>query len=320
MAGDEAAGDEAAVAEARGPRRPDDGGPHGLVLVDKPQGMTSHDVVARARRLFRTRKVGHAGTLDPMATGVLVLGLGKATRLLGRLAADEKRYVGTIRLGERTSSDDADGETLDRSSAAALAPERLRAGIEALTGEISQVPPSVSAIKVGGVRAHAAARAGEALELKARQVVVRRFALTGERKAFAADGTELRDLDVEVDCTAGTYIRSLARDLGAGLGVGGHLTRLRRVASGRFGVAGSRTLDELAAEPSLSFGLDEAARAAFAARELSEAEARDLGYGKKIQAVGVGGEYAAFGPDGGLVALLEERGGAARPSAVFRPA
>ncbi|MGL6233961.1 MAG: tRNA pseudouridine(55) synthase TruB [Segniliparus sp.] len=296
------------------------GGPHGLVLVDKPQGMTSHDVVAKARRFFRTRKVGHAGTLDPMATGVLVLGLGKATRLLGRLTADEKRYVGTIRLGERTSSDDADGEVLGRASAAALVLDQVLAGIEELTGQISQVPPSVSAIKVGGVRAHAAARAGEALELKAREVVVRRFELTGERRAVAADGTALWDLDVEVDCTAGTYIRSLARDLGAGLGVGGHLTRLRRVASGRFGIAGARTLDELESDPALSLGLDDAARAAFVSRELSEDETRDLGYGKKIPAGGFVGEHAGFGPDGSLVALLEGQDGIARPTVVFQPA
>ncbi|EFV13674.1 tRNA pseudouridine(55) synthase TruB [Segniliparus rugosus] len=296
------------------------GGPHGLVLVDKPQGMTSHDVVARARRCFRTRKVGHAGTLDPMATGVLVLGLGKATRLLGRLTSDEKRYVGTIRLGERSSSDDADGEILGRASTAALALGQVRAGIERLTGEIAQVPPAVSAIKVGGVRAHAAARAGEALELKARQVVVRRFELAAERRIVGEDGVELWDLDVEVDCTAGTYIRSLARDLGEGLGVGGHLTRLRRVASGKFDIAGARPLDALEADPSLSLGLDDAARAAFAARPLTEGETRDLGYGKKIPPVGLSGEYAGFAPDGSLVALLEEQGGAARPSVVFQPA
>jgi tRNA pseudouridine55 synthase len=160
--------------------------PQGLVIVDKPQGMTSHDVVARARRCFRTRKVGHAGTLDPMATGVLVLGLGKATRLLGRLTTDEKRYHGTIRLGEQTSSDDADGETVRRTSAAGVALDSVKAGIAAMTGEISQVPPAVSAIKVGGVRAHAAARAGAALELKAREVVVRRFELVAERRLVGA--------------------------------------------------------------------------------------------------------------------------------------
>jgi tRNA pseudouridine55 synthase len=210
--------------------------PDGLVVVDKPQGWTSHDVVGRTRRLARTRKVGHAGTLDPMATGVLVLGIGKATRLLGHLALTEKQYDGTIRLGQTTVTDDAEGEVVTTHDASAVTDEAIAAGVATLTGEIQQVPTAVSAVKVDGVRSYARVRAGEDVELKARPVTVSRFEVLARRGD---------DLDVTVTCSSGTYVRALARDLGAALGVGGHLTALRRTRVGPFELAAARTLEQL---------------------------------------------------------------------------
>ncbi len=209
-------------------------------MVDKPAGLTSHDVVARGRRLAGTRKVGHAGTLDPMATGVLVLGVERATKLLGHLALTTKEYAATIRLGQSTITDDAEGEVTGGAPADAVTEEAVRAGIAPLTGEILQVPSSVSAIKVDGQRSYARVRAGEEVELAARPVTVSRFELLAVRRA---DG--VLDLDVLVECSSGTYIRALARDLGAALGVGGHLTALRRTRVGPFGLAEAHTLPEL---------------------------------------------------------------------------
>jgi tRNA pseudouridine55 synthase len=214
--------------------------PSGLVIIDKPGGMTSHDVVARVRRLARTRRVGHAGTLDPMATGVLVVGVEKGTRLLGHLMLTEKTYHATIRLGQATSTDDAEGEPTGGSTAAGVTSEALDAGIARLTGEILQVPPGVSAIKVNGQRAYRLTRAGAAPELAARPVTVRQFSITGTRR----DG-DLLDVGVVVRCSSGTYIRALARDLGAALGTGGHLTALRRTAVGPYAIAMAHTLREL---------------------------------------------------------------------------
>jgi tRNA pseudouridine55 synthase len=218
----------------------EDAWPSGLLIVDKPGGMTSHDVVARVRRLARTRRVGHAGTLDPMATGVLVVGIEKATRLLGHLMLTEKTYHATIRLGQATSTDDAEGEPTGGSSAAAVTSEALDAGIASLTGEILQVPPAVSAIKVNGERAYKLTRAGAAPELAARPVTVRQFSITGTRR-----NGDLLDVGVVVRCSSGTYIRALARDLGAALGTGGHLTALRRTAVGPYTIAVAHTLKEL---------------------------------------------------------------------------
>ena len=212
----------------------------GLVIVDKPGGMTSHDVVARIRRLARTRRVGHAGTLDPMATGVLVIGIEKATRLLGHLALTEKTYEATIRLGQSTSTDDAEGQPAGGSPATGVTREALAAEVAKLTGEILQVPSSVSAIKVNGQRAYKLTRAGEAPELAARPVTVYEFRLTTTR----ADGDFL-DVDATVRCSSGTYIRALARDLGTALGTGGHLTALRRTAVGPYTLARAHTLKEL---------------------------------------------------------------------------
>jgi tRNA pseudouridine55 synthase len=201
----------------------------GLVIVDKPGGMTSHDVVARVRRLAHTRRVGHAGTLDPMATGVLVIGIEKATRLLGHLTLTEKTYEATIRLGQSTSTDDAEGEPTGGCPVSKATRGALEEEIAKLTGEILQVPSSVSAIKVNGQRAYKLTRAGEAPELAARPVTVYEFRVTAIRE----EGDYL-DLDATIRCSSGTYIRALARDLGTALGTGGHLTALRRTAVGPY--------------------------------------------------------------------------------------
>jgi tRNA pseudouridine55 synthase len=286
--------------------------PDGLVVVDKPQGWTSHDVVGRTRRLARTRKVGHAGTLDPMATGVLVLGIGKATRLLGHLALTEKQYDGTIRLGQTTVTDDAEGEVVTTHDASAVTDEAIAAGVATLTGEIQQVPTAVSAVKVDGVRSYARVRAGEDVELKARPVTVSRFEVLAHRGD---------DLDVTVTCSSGTYVRALARDLGAALGVGGHLTALRRTRVGPFELAAARTLEQLEAGfDEAVVGLDLAVAQSFPRRELSADEAVALSYGKKLAPTGLAGVVGAFDPEGRCVALVEDVGDVARAQVVFRPA
>jgi tRNA pseudouridine55 synthase len=284
----------------------------GLVIVDKPGGWTSHDVVAKVRKLAGTRRVGHAGTLDPMATGVLVLGIEKATRLLGYLALTEKEYAGTIRLGQTTDSDDADGQVLDHVPVRGIGVAELQRAVLPLTGEISQVPPGVSAIKVDGQRSYKLARAGAAPDLLARTVTVTRFEVQAVRPAG-----DLLDADVLVTCSSGTYIRALARDLGAALGVGGHLTALRRLRVGPYLASQARTLDQLAGRLEV-LGLAEAATAAFPRRELTADEARQLGHGVRLAPTGTGvAPVAAFAPDGSLVALLTDADGRARSLAVF---
>jgi tRNA pseudouridine55 synthase len=284
--------------------------PDGLLVVDKPGGWTSHDVVGRVRRLAQTRKVGHAGTLDPMATGVLVLGIGRATRLLGHLALTDKAYDATIRLGATTVTDDAEGEVVEVRDASAVLDDAIATAMAALTGALSQVPSSVSAVKVDGVRSYARVRAGEAVELRARAVTVSRFELL-ERRGD--------DLDVAVECTSGTYVRALARDLGAALGVGGHLTALRRTRVGPFGLEAAQTLEQ-AAEGLAVVPLDAAVGAAFPRRELTTDEAVALSYGKRLEPTGAPATTGAFAPDGRCIALLEDRDGAARPTVVFAPA
>lgn len=289
----------------------------GLVIVDKPAGWTSHDVVARVRKLARTRKVGHAGTLDPMATGVLVVGVEKATRLLGHLTLTEKEYLATVRLGQATDTGDAEGRVTGGASASGLSAGRVRAAAAALTGDIMQVPPAVSAIKVAGKRAYQLAREGTAPQLAARPVTIRELAV-GEPRA-AANG-DLLDVDIRVVCSSGTYIRALARDLGDALGVGGHLTMLRRTRAGPYGLSQARTLDELAAGLEV-IPLAQAAAAAFPARQLTEDQARLLAHGGALTVPGPApaGPVAAFAPDGTFVALVAEEGGRARPVAVFVP-
>ncbi|MFI6158095.1 tRNA pseudouridine(55) synthase TruB [Kitasatospora sp. NPDC051170] len=301
-------------------------GPDGLVIVDKPEGITSHGVVAKMRWLAGTRKVGHAGTLDPMATGVLVIGVERATRLLGHLMLTAKTYEATIRLGQTTVTDDREGEVTASAPADAVTREAIDAGIAALTGEIMQVPSKVSAIKIDGKRSYARVREGEEFELAARPTTIHSFTVHGQRSAVAEDGTPVIDLDVTVECSSGTYIRALARDLGAGLGVGGHLTALRRTKVGPYGVESARTLEELEASVTgdSAAGLEvlpigEAAAAAFPRWDLDESSAEKLSHGARLKAPGMGvdGPIAVYGPDGRFLALVEEKGGQAKPVAVF---
>jgi tRNA pseudouridine55 synthase len=289
--------------------------PAGLVVVDKPAGLTSHDVVGRCRRIFGTRKVGHAGTLDPMATGVLVVGIARATKILGLLTATDKSYTATIRLGQTTSTEDAKGEVLQSVSASSIADVQIAAAVAEMRGDIAQVPSAVSAIKVGGKRAYALAREGHTVELKARNVRINRFEVHAIRRH-----DDLVDVDVEVDCSSGTYIRALARDVGAALGVGGHLTALRRTRVGGFGLDQARTLDDLAEEPRLSHSLDEACLRSFARRDLTAAEAEDTRHGRPLSAAGIDGVYAATAPDGQVIALLTDQVNRTKSVVVLRPA
>jgi len=296
------------------------GAPDGLVIVDKPAGFTSHDVVAKMRRFAGTRRVGHAGTLDPMATGVLVIGVEKATRLLGHLALTEKEYTATIRLGQTTVTDDAEGEITSSGGAAGTALSAVEAGIGELTGDIQQVPSKVSAIKIDGKRSYTRAREGEEFEIPARPVTVSSFVLHESREAKAEDGTPVLDLDVTVVCSSGTYIRALARDLGAGLGTGGHLTALRRTRVGPYGLEAARTLEQL--EESLQImPIAEAAAAAFPRWDVDAHQARLLGNGVRIDMPpregAAAGPVAVFGPDGRFLALVEESKGRAKSLAVF---
>jgi tRNA pseudouridine55 synthase len=282
----------------------------GLVVVDKPAGITSHDVVARVRRLAGTRKVGHAGTLDPMATGVLVLGIERATRLLGHLTLTEKGYDATVRFGVATVTDDAEGEALSTVSAAHLSEEEVRAALGALTGELLQVPTAVSAIKVDGKRAYQRVRDGDRVELAPRPVTVHELVVHDVRR----EG-DLVDADVSLRCSSGTYVRAIARDAGQGLGVGGHLTALRRTAVGPFTLDVARTLDQLTEEFAL-VPIADAARAAFPSTDLDAAAAGDVRVGRGLDLMRTG-LTALFAPDGTFLALYEPRDGGARPVAVF---
>jgi tRNA pseudouridine55 synthase len=287
---------------------------NGLVIVDKPAGWTSHDVVGKLRRLAGTRRVGHAGTLDPMATGVLVVGVDKATRLLGHLALTEKSYDAVIRLGQTTNTDDADGEITATASASEVSEGELRAAVTDLTGPIEQIPPQVSAIKVDGRRAYKRVRDGEEVALKARRVTVYDFAL-GDLRYYG----DVLDVSASVTCSSGTYIRALARDLGAALGVGGHLTFLRRTRVGPYDLPQARTIEQLTEELTM-LPLADAVSAAFPRREVSEEDARKIAHGGRLGATGLGpGPIGVFGPDGTLLALMEEHGPVAKPLAVFVP-
>lgn len=287
--------------------------PDGLVIVDKPADWTSHDVVGKLRKLAGTRRVGHAGTLDPMATGVLVLGVGRATRLLGHLALATKVYEGTIRLGASTLTDDALGEIIAESDPSGVTDEALRDAMAEFTGKIQQVPSAVSAIKKDGVRSYARVRAGERVELDARPVTVHRFeALEVRRHGRSVD------LDVVVECSSGTYVRALARDLGAALGVGGHLTALRRTRVGPYRLADARTLEQLAGEMTV-VPLADAAAAAFPRLDVDEQTAERVVHGVPLPPTGYGPgrPVAVFGPDGQLLSLVEDRGARAKHLAVF---
>ncbi|MCM1947671.1 tRNA pseudouridine(55) synthase TruB [Streptomyces hydrogenans] len=291
--------------------------PDGLVIVDKPSGFTSHDVVAKMRGIAKTRRVGHAGTLDPMATGVLVLGVERATKLLGHLALTEKEYLGTIRLGQTTITDDAEGEITASVDASKVTREQIDAGVAELTGAIMQVPSKVSAIKIDGKRSYARVRGGEEFEIPARPVTVSSFRVYDVREATAEDGTPVVDLVVSVVCSSGTYIRALARDLGAGLGVGGHLTALRRTRVGPYKLDSARTLEQLQEELTV-MPVAEAAEAAFPRWDVDEKRARLLLNGVRLEMPDYPqGAVAVYGPDGKLLALVEDQRGKAKSLAVF---
>ena len=286
----------------------------GILIVDKPAGLTSQQVVGRVRRVFDARKrklkVGHAGTLDPMATGVLIVGVGKATRLLGHLALHDKAYSATIRLGQSTSTDDAEGELIQASDASSISEQQLAEAIKPLTGDIMQVPSSVSAIKVNGKRAYALARKGEDVALAARPVTVSRFDVLDVRRLG-----EVLDVDVEVEVSSGTYVRAIARDLGEALGVGGHLTMLRRSRIGRYNLADAVALDDISEEAMMPMA--RAARFSFPVRNVDEAQARNVGYGKPLDITVEGPVTGLVDPEGNLIALYAPDDSGAKPLAVL---
>jgi tRNA pseudouridine55 synthase len=288
----------------------------GLAIVDKPAGWTSHQVVGRIRRLAGTRKVGHAGTLDPMATGVLLVGVEKATRLLGYLALSDKAYEATIRLGIGTITDDAEGEVITTASAAGLDNAEIEAAMAKLRGDILQVPAAVSAIKIDGVRSYRRVRAGESVELPERLVTVRRFELLG-RRGVEVDGVGCIDLSVAVECSSGTYIRALARDMGAALGVGGHLTTLRRTRVGAFTLDEAQTLEEAERELRI-MSLDRVVRSSFPTVTVSETQAGVIRNGRRLAGVILpDGSTALLDETGHFLALYRQEGPDAIAEAVF---
>lgn len=294
--------------------QPDPLATSGLVVVDKPAGMTSHDVVGKLRRAFKTKRVGHAGTLDPMATGVLVVGIERGTRFLAHMVAATKAYSATIRLGASTTTDDAEGDVITRCSPAAITLADIAAAIADHTGDIMQRPAAVSAIKVAGKRAHERVRAGETVELPERPVTVSRFDITN-----VVASEEFIDVDVVVECSSGTYIRSLARDVGAQLGVGGHLTALRRLAVGNFTLADALPLADIEENPRLSLSLDAALVRCFPVLEVTASQALDLSMGKWLEPRGLRGVHAAVAPNGQAVALVKESGSRLSTTFVARP-
>ena len=291
--------------------------PGGLVVLDKPAGLTSHDVVARVRRIAHTRRVGHAGTLDPMATGVLVVGISRATRLLGHLMLTDKAYAGTVRLGVATVTDDAEGETTTSAGAGGLDDAAIEDALVPLRGDIQQVPTAVSAIKVDGVRSYAKVRAGEEVDLAARPVRVSRLEVTA-RTDLSVDGVAVVDLDVLVECSSGTYVRALARDLGAALGVGGHLTALRRTRVGPFALTDAQTLDEAERDGLAVLGMEAVARRCFAGVDLDDAQAAAVRFGRRLPGLALPASPAAvFAPDGAFLALYRAEAADAVPVAVL---
>jgi tRNA pseudouridine55 synthase len=288
----------------------------GVVVIDKPAGWTSHQVVAKIRRLARTRKVGHAGTLDPMATGVLIIGIARATRLLGYLSLSEKAYEATIRLGIATITDDSEGEVTGCIGAAGLDEQDIDRAMAALRGEILQVPSAVSAIKINGVRSYSRVRGGEVVNLTARPVQVSRFAAVA-RRAAEAHGVQVLDLDVQVECSTGTYVRALARDLGAALGVGGHLTKLRRTRVGAFDLDAAQTLEE--AETGLTIvPLNAVIREGFATLTVTDQQASHIRHGRRLTDLVLPSSTTALVTQAGdFLALYRQDGADAVAEAVF---
>ena len=297
----------------------------GLVLIDKPQGWTSHDIVAKLRGIAGTRRVGHAGTLDPMATGLLLLGVNAGTKLLTFLVGEGKTYEATIRLGASTITDDAEGDFVefgDVEIIRAITSEQIEVALGALRGEIMQVPSSVSAIKVDGERAYAKVRGGDEVKLSARPITISRFEITSAPKVVETEAGVFVDFDAIIECSSGTYIRALARDLGAALQVGGHLTALRRTRVGAYNVASATELSSINPQDLPILNSADAARTQFAIRELSAAEVIDLRHGKRlsigeIQSPERSQVIAGFSPDGSLVAMLEISGKQLKSAVVF---
>ncbi len=290
----------------------------GFVVVDKAGAMTSHDVVSEGRRVLGTRKVGHAGTLDPMATGILILGFGHGTRLLQYITDGDKSYRATIALGAATITDDVEGEVVSRASKSdldSITDADIQRDLSSMRGVISQRPSSVSAVKVDGKRAHERVRAGEVFELASREVTISQLDVLGIRRTDGAI-----QIDIEVTCSAGTFIRAIARDLGKSLNVGGHLTFLRRTRVASFGEEVANSFEKFKAGEFKTLGLVDVARSIFQVRDLNLEEAQELSFGRKISASPTGGVYAAISTSNELIALLENRDDGAKPIAVFAPA
>ena len=292
----------------------------GLVLIDKPKGWTSHDVVAKMRGIAGTRRVGHAGTLDPMATGLLLLGINAGTKLLTFLVGATKTYEATIRLGASTITDDAEGEvtsTADGSAVDALTLEKIESALNALRGEIMQVPSSVSAIKVDGERAYAKVRGGDEVKLAARPVTVSRFEVTSDIRLVSDGDSKFIDFEAVIECSSGTYIRALARDLGSALQVGGHLTALRRTRIGTYKIEDAQKVDGLSSNSLSITSMFDAVKESFELRELSEQEVVDLRHGKRISANDCVGKDIAGVNGQRLIAMLEKADSQLKSSVVF---
>ena len=290
----------------------------GFVVVDKAGAMTSHDVVAVGRRVLGTRKVGHAGTLDPMATGILILGFGHGTRLLQYITDGDKSYRATIALGASTITDDVEGETISKATQTQIAEtsdEQIRTALASMRGVISQRPSSVSAVKVDGKRAHERVRAGEVFELASREVTISQLDVLEIRR-----GNDAIEVDIEVTCSAGTFIRAIARDLGAALNIGGHLTFLRRTRVASFGEDVANPFEKFKSGDFKTLGLVDVAKSIFKVRDVTSDEAAELSFGRKISASAFTGIYAAISATHELIALLENRDDGAKPIAVFAPA
>ena len=287
----------------------------GFLVVDKAPAMTSHDVVAVARKALGTRKVGHAGTLDPMATGVLVLGFGNGTRLLQYITDGDKSYQATVVLGAATVTDDLEGELISEADASGVSDQEIHNGLAKMVGEIQQRPSSVSAVKVGGERAYDRVRAGEVFELAARTITISSLSVL----EISRVGSRV-EIDIDVTCSAGTFIRAVARDLGSDLQVGGHLSALRRTRVAGFPISQAISFEELKAQNFAPLEVADVARATFQVRELGLDEVQELYFGRPLITNQSDEIFAALSPDNRLIALLKNESGKAKPIAVFAAA